>query len=290
MKIKTIGVVGSGLMGRGIAQVAAQNGYKVIVQDIAEQPLSNALKNITSELDKGIARGKTTREEKDRTLANITTTIQLADFAGVDYVFEAAPEILEIKQNVFATLDKICAPHVIFASNTTSLSITEIASATNRPGQFIGMHFFNPVHKMKLIEMVNGLETLAETTRISLELGISFGKEVVTIKESPGFVTSRIQAVIGNEAFIMLQQGLGTAEDIDKACKLGLNHPMGPFEMVDFVGLDTRLKSLEYLSKMFGDKYKPCPLHVQYVKAGRLGRKVGKGVYEYDENGNKVGK
>jgi len=290
MKIKTIGVVGSGLMGRGIAQVAAQNGYKVIVQDIAEQPLSNALKNITSELDKGIARGKTTREEKDRTLANITTTIQLADFAGVDYVFEAAPEILEIKQNVFATLDKICAPHVIFASNTTSLSITEIASATNRTGQFIGMHFFNPVHKMKLIEMVNGLETLAETTRISLELGMSFGKEVVTIKESPGFVTSRIQAVIGNEAFIMLQQGLGTAEDIDKACKLGLNHPMGPFEMVDFVGLDTRLKSLEYLSKMFGDKYKPCPLHVQYVKAGRLGRKVGKGVYEYDENGNKVGK
>ncbi len=290
MKIKTIGVVGSGLMGRGIAQVAAQNGYKVIVQDIAEQPLSNALKNITSELDKGIARGKTTREEKDRTLANITTTIQLADFAGVDYVFEAAPEILEIKQNVFATLDKICAPHVIFASNTTSLSITEIASATNRPGQFIGMHFFNPVHKMKLIEMVNGLETLAETTRISLELGMSFGKEVVTIKESPGFVTSRIQAVIGNEAFIMLQQGLGTAEDIDKACKLGLNHPMGPFEMVDFVGLDTRLKSLEYLSKMFGDKYKPCPLHVQYVKAGRLGRKVGKGVYAYDENGNKVGK
>ena len=288
MKIKKIGVIGSGLMGRGIAQIAAQSGYEVILQDIAEQALANALKNITSELDKGIARGKTTQETKDRALANLTTTTKMEDFAGVDYVFEAAPEVLEIKQNIFATLDKICHPQTIFASNTTSLSITEIASATKRPEKFIGMHFFNPVHKMKLIEMVNGLETSVETTKTSFELGESFGKEVVTIKESPGFVTSRIQAIIGNEAFIMLQQGLGTAEDIDKACKLGLNHPMGPFEMVDFVGLDTRLKSLEYLAKMFGDKYKPCPLHVQYVKAGRLGRKVGKGVYEYDENGNKI--
>lgn len=288
MEIKTIGVVGSGLMGRGIAQVAAQNGYKVIMQDIAEQPLTNAMKNITTELDKGIARGKTTQAEKDMVMDNLKTTTKLEDFAGVDYVIEAAPEVLEIKQKVFETLDKLCAPHVILATNTTSLSITEIASATSRPDRFIGMHFFNPVHKMKLIEMVNGLETSAETTKASFEVGKSFGKEVVTIKESPGFVTSRIQAVIGNEAFIMLASGLGTAEDIDKACKLGLNHPMGPFEMVDFVGLDTRLKSLEYLAKMFGDKYKPCPLHVQYVKAGRLGRKVGKGVYEYDENGNKI--
>ncbi|HWR30565.1 MAG TPA: 3-hydroxyacyl-CoA dehydrogenase NAD-binding domain-containing protein [Negativicutes bacterium] len=288
MKIETVGVVGSGLMGRGIAQVAAQNGYKVILQDIAEQFLVNALKNITSELDKGIARGKTTQAEKDLTLGNLTTTTKLEDFADVDYVIEAAPEDLEIKQKIFETLDKLCAPHVILGTNTTSLSITEIASVTNRSDRFIGMHFFNPVHKMKLIEMVNGLETSTETTRISLELGKSFQKEIVSIKESPGFVTSRIQAIIGNEAFIMLQQGLGTAEDIDKACKLGLNHPMGPFEMVDFVGLDTRLKSLEYLAKMFGDKYKPCPLHVQYVKAGRLGRKVGKGVYEYDENGNRI--
>ncbi|MHC1761671.1 MAG: 3-hydroxyacyl-CoA dehydrogenase family protein [Negativicutes bacterium] len=288
MEIKKIGVVGSGLMGRGIAQVAAQNGYKVVLQDISEQALANALKNIISELDKGIARGKTTQAEKDLVVANLITTTQLKDFTDVDYVIEAAPEVLEIKQKVFATLDKICGPHAIFATNTTSLSITEIASVTNRPSQFIGMHFFNPVHKMKLIEMVNGLETAAETTRLSFELGKSFQKEVVTIKESPGFVTSRIQAVIGNEAFIMLASGLGTAEDIDKACKIGLNHPMGPFEMVDFVGLDTRLKSLEYLSKMFGDKYKPCPLHVQYVQAGRLGRKVGKGVYEYDADGNRI--
>ena len=288
MEIKKIGVVGSGLMGRGIAQVAAQNGYIVVLQDIAEQALANALKNIISELDKGIARGKTTQAEKDLVVANLITTTQLEDFTDVDYVIEAAPEVLEIKQKVFAALDKICGPHAIFATNTTSLSITEIASATNRSSQFIGMHFFNPVHKMKLIEMVNGLETASKTTRLSFELGKSFQKEVVTIKESPGFVTSRIQAVIGNEAFIMLASGLGTAEDIDKACKIGLNHPMGPFEMVDFVGLDTRLKSLEYLSKMFGDKYKPCPLHVQYVQAGRLGRKVGKGVYEYDADGNRI--
>lgn len=287
MEIKTIGVVGSGLMGRGIAHVAALSGYNVILQDISEDALKNALKNIETELDKGIVRGKTTQEDKERTLGNIITTTSLEVFRQVDYVIEAVPEVLEIKQATFAELDSICRPDVIFASNTTSQSITEIASATERTDRFIGMHFFNPVHKMKLIEMVNGLETAKETTDISKELGESFGKEVVTVKESPGFVTSRIQAIIGNEAFIMLSQGLASAEDIDKACKLGLNHPMGPFEMVDFVGLDTRLKSLEYLSKMFGDKYKPCPLHVQYVKAGRLGKKSGKGVYEYDENGKR---
>lgn len=288
MEIRTLGVAGSGLMGRGIAHVAALNGYNVILYDLNNDILTKAINNITSELDKGISRNKINQEEKNKTLENITTTTRLEDFVAADYVIEAVPEILEIKQNLFGTLDKICAPHVILATNTTSLSITEIASATDRPDKVIGMHFFNPVHKMKLIEMVNGLETAVETTRISFNLGKTLKKEVVTIKESPGFVTSRIQAVIGNEAFIMLAQGIGTAEDIDKACKLGLNHPMGPFEMVDFVGLDTRLKSLEYLSKMFGDKYKPCPLHVQYVKAGRLGRKVGRGVYSYDENGNKI--
>lgn len=287
MEIKTVGVVGSGLMGRGIAHVAALSGYNVILQDVSEDALKNALVNIEKELDKGIVRGKTTQEDKDRTLGNITTTTSLISFKQVDYVIEAVPEVLEIKQATFAELDSICGLDVIFASNTTSQSITEIASVTERTDKFIGMHFFNPVHKMKLIEMVNGLETSKETTDISKKLGESFGKEVVSVKESPGFVTSRIQAIIGNEAFTMLSQGLASAEDIDKACKLGLNHPMGPFEMVDFVGLDTRLKSLEYLSKMFGDKYKACPLHVQYVKAGRLGRKSGKGVYEYDENGKR---
>ncbi len=287
MNIKTVGVLGSGQMGRGTAHVAALAGYKVIFYNHRLVTLEKALKYIESELDKGIERGKTTQEDKERTLTNITITDQLSDLAKADFLIESLPEVLEVKQQAFAELDKLCGPEVIFATNTTSLSITELASVTDRPDRFIGMHFFNPVHKMKLIEMVNGLETSPETTAITKELGISFGKEVVTVKESPGFVTSRIQAIIGNEAFIMLNEGLASAEDIDKACKLGLNHPMGPFEMIDFVGLDTRLKSLEYLSKMFGDKYKPAPLHVQYVKAGRYGKKVGKGVYEYDENGKK---
>lgn len=287
MNIKTVGVLGSGQMGRGTAHVAALAGYKVIFYNHRLVTLEKALKYIETELDKGIERGKTTQEDKERTLTNITITDQLSDLAKADFLIESLPEVLEVKQQAFAELDKLCGPEVIFATNTTSLSITELASVTDRPDRFIGMHFFNPVHKMKLIEMVNGLETSPETTAITKELGISFGKEVVTVKESPGFVTSRIQAIIGNEAFIMLNEGLASAEDIDKACKLGLNHPMGPFEMIDFVGLDTRLKSLEYLSKMFGDKYKPAPLHVQYVKAGRYGKKVGKGVYEYDENGKK---
>lgn len=288
MTIKKIGVLGCGLMGRGIAHVAALSGYQVILYNHRLATLEKAMMYIESTLDKGISRGKTTQEEKDRTLNNLTVTDSLNDMEQVDYVIESLPEELAIKQAAFSELDKICKPHVIFATNTTSLSITEIASATNRPDKFIGMHFFNPVHIMKLIEMVNGLETSKETTEISKKLGISFDKELVTIKESPGFVTSRIQAIIGNEAFIMLNEGLGSAEDIDKACKIGLNHPMGPFEMVDFVGLDTRLKSLNYLAEMFGDKYKPSPLHVQYVKAGRLGRKVGKGVYDYDEDGKKI--
>lgn len=286
--MKTVGVLGSGQMGRGVAHVAALAGFNVVFYNHRIATLEKALQYIESELNKGIERGKTTEEDKVRTLTNLHITDKLEDLKDADIIIESLPEVLEIKQATFAELDKLCKPETIFASNTTSLSITELASATDRPDRFIGMHFFNPVHKMKLIEMVNGLETSPETTATTKEFGIAFGKEVVTIKESPGFVTSRIQALIGNEAFIMLNEGLGTAEDIDKACKLGLNHPMGPFEMIDFVGLDTRLKSLEYLSKMFGDKYKPAPLHVQYVKAGRYGRKVGKGVYEYDENGKKI--
>lgn len=285
--INTIGVVGSGIMGRGIAQVAAQSGYRVIMQDVSEKALDLALKVINKDIDKGIERGKVTVELKAKTLQNIIATADIKQMSTVDFVIEAAPEDLAIKLPVFKTLDTICRKDVILATNTTSQSITEIAAVTNRKDKVIGLHFFNPVHKMKLVEMVNGLETSNKTTEIAEALAKSFGKEVVTIKESPGFVTSRMNAVIGNEAFNMLMEGVGTPEDIDKAIKLGLNHPMGPFEMIDMVGLDTRLKSLEYLHKMLGEKYRPCPLHVQYVKAGRLGRKCGKGVYEYDEDGNK---
>ena len=193
---------------------------------------------------------------------------------------------MESKIEIFTLLDKICRPTTILASNTSSLSVTEIASVTYRAKKCIGMHFFNPVHKMKLLEIVRALETDAETLAAVVEVGKRMRKEVVVVKEAPGFITSRINAMIGNEAFYMLQEGIATPEDIDKALKLGLNHPMGPFELVDLVGLDTRLHILEYLHKTLGEKFRPCPLLAQYVKAGRLGRKSGRGVFEYPEAGN----
>jgi 3-hydroxybutyryl-CoA dehydrogenase len=190
---------------------------------------------------------------------------------------------MESKLEIFTLLDKICRPNTILASNTSSLSVTEIASVTYRAKQCVGMHFFNPVHKMKLLEVVRALETDDDTLATVVDVGKRMGKEVVVIKESPGFITSRINAMIGNEAFYMLQEGVASAADIDKALKLGLNHPMGPFELVDLVGLDTRLNILEYLHKSLGEKFRPAPLLVQYVRAGRLGRKSGRGVYQYPE-------
>jgi len=191
---------------------------------------------------------------------------------------------MESKIEIFTMLDRICRPTTILASNTSSLSVTEIASVTYRAKKCVGMHFFNPVHKMKLLEIVRALETDDDTLAAVVEAGKRMGKEVVVIKEAPGFITSRINAMIGNEAFYMLQEGIASAEDIDKALKLGLNHPMGPFELVDMVGLDTRLHILEYLHKTLGEKFRPCPLLAQYVKAGRLGRKSGRGVFEYPES------
>ncbi len=281
--VKKLGVVGSGIMGRGIAHVAALNGFEVIMEDVSVDFLDKALGLIEKELDKGIARGKTTEADKSRTLTNIKCTTNIEDLQGCEYIIEAAPEDLSIKLPIFAKLDDICGPDTILASNTTSQSITKIASATKRPDRVVGTHFFNPVHKMKLVELVRGLETSDNTLFTTIEVMKALKKELVQIKEFPGFVTSRMNAVIGNEAFNMLMEGLGTPEDIDKAIKLGLNHPMGPFEMIDLVGLDTRLKSLQYLYETLGEKYRPCPLHVQYVAAGRLGRKVGKGVYTYDK-------
>jgi 3-hydroxybutyryl-CoA dehydrogenase len=206
-----------------------------------------------------------------------------------DLIIEAVPEEMESKIEIFTMLDKICRPTTILASNTSSLSVTEIASVTYRAKKCVGMHFFNPVHKMKLLEVVRALETDDETLAAVAEVGRRMRKEVVVIKESPGFITSRINAMIGNEAFYMLQEGIASAEDIDKALKLGLNHPMGPFELVDLVGLDTRLHILEYLHKSLGEKFRPCPLLIQYVKAGRLGRKSGRGVFEYAEPGKAGG-
>jgi 3-hydroxybutyryl-CoA dehydrogenase len=223
--------------------------------------------------------------------------LQRLEYAGsveeaareADLVIEAVPEEMESKIEIFTLLDKICRPATILASNTSSLSVTEIASVTYRAKKCVGMHFFNPVHKMKLIEVVRALETDEDTLSTAVEVGKRMKKEVVVIKESPGFITSRINAMIGNEAFYMLEEGIASAADIDKALKLGLNHPMGPFELVDLVGLDTRLSILEYLHKTLGEKYRPAPLLVEYVKAGRLGRKSGRGVYEYSEAAGTAG-
>src|SRR5436305_3679452 len=271
-------------MGRGIAHAAAVGGYRTILEDLLPDALRKAETEVRGNLDKAVELGKLSAGAADAAHKRIEYAGSVDEAAReADLVIEAVPEEMESKIEIFTLLDKICKPDTILASNTSSFSITEIASVTYRAPKCIGMHFFNPVHKMKLLENVRGLETSEETIAACAEVGKRMGKEVVTIKESPGFITSRINAMIGNEAFYMLQEGVASAADIDKALKLGLNHPMGPFEMVDLVGLDTRLHILEYLHKSLGDKYRPAPLLVQYVKAGRLGRKSGRGVYEYPE-------
>lgn len=280
--VETIAVIGAGIMGRGIAQVAALGGYRTILEDLLPDALRKAESEIKTHLNKAVELGKLTPANADAAFARV----QYADSVEqavreADLVIEAVPEEIESKIEIFTLLDKVCRPSTILASNTSSLSITEIASVTYRAKKCVGMHFFNPVHKMKLLEIVRALETDDDTIAAAVDVGKKMGKEVVVIKEAPGFITSRINAMIGNEAFYMLQEGIASAEDIDKAVKLGLNHPMGPFEMVDLVGLDTRLHILEYLHRALGEKYRPAPLLAQYVKAGRTGRKSGRGVYEY---------
>ncbi|MHB8077397.1 3-hydroxyacyl-CoA dehydrogenase [Desulfosporosinus fructosivorans] len=282
MNLKKIAVIGSGTMGRGIVHVCALGGFEVKMQDVSNDILAKALKIIEANMQKGVERGKVAPEAKDEALARIHCITDLQEAVmDADLVIEAVPEIVELKLEIFGKLDSYCPAHTIFATNTSAKSITEIAGTTKRPDRVIGLHFFNPVHMMKLVEIICALETSEETYEISAAACKQMGKETVKVNEYPGFVTTRINALIGNEAFLMLQEGLGTPEDIDKAIKLGLNHPMGPFEMVDLVGLDVRLNILEYLHETLGEKYKPSPLMVKYVKAGRLGRKVGKGVYDY---------
>jgi len=277
-------VIGAGIMGRGIAHVAALGGYRTILEDILPASLRKAESEIRANLDKGVELGKLEKSAADAAFSRIQLVGSVEEAAReADLVIEAVPEEMDSKIEIFTLLDKICRPGTILASNTSSLSVTEIASVTYRPRKCVGMHFFNPVHKMKLLEVVRALETDDETIAAATEVGQRMGKEVVVIKESPGFITSRINAMIGNEAFYMLQEGIASAEDIDKALKLGLNHPMGPFELVDLVGLDTRLHILEYLHKSLGEKFRPAPLLVQHVKAGRLGRKTGRGVFDYPD-------
>ncbi|MFZ0211430.1 MAG: 3-hydroxyacyl-CoA dehydrogenase [Candidatus Acidiferrales bacterium] len=286
MEIKTVLVIGAGTMGRGIAYCSALAGYQTILEDVSQSMLEQALEYIGRAFDEGIARGKATQDQKQQALARISTSSSIQDACRqADLIVEAVPEEMETKLEIFTILDKFAKPGAIFASNTSSLSITEMAAITFRPENCIGMHFFNPVQKMKLLEIVRGLETSDAVVAACAEAGKRMSKEVVVVRESPGFVTSRINAMIGNEAFFMLQEGVASAADIDKALKLGLNHPMGPFELVDLVGLDVRLSILQHLHRTLGEKYRPCPLLEQYVKAGRLGRKSGRGVYDYKDAG-----
>ncbi len=286
--IHSIAVLGAGTMGRGIAQVAAAAGYDTRLFDVEQTVLDAARSRIDKNLDKGVELGKMEPAAAEKARAALSFHADLgAAVTGSGLVIEAIPESMALKIETFRKVVESAPAEALFASNTSSLSITEMAAGSGRPRLFAGMHFFNPVHLMKLVEIVRGLETAPETVAAIEEVSRRMGKTTVLVHESPGFVTSRINALIGNEAFRMLQEGVASAEDIDTALKLGLNHPMGPFEMVDLVGLDVRLSILEYLQKTLGDAYRPSNLLVQYVKAGRFGRKVGKGVYEYDEEGRR---
>ena len=282
-KVEKLTVVGSGIMGRGIAYTAAISGFNVVLNDVNEENLKKAQLYIEKELLKSAERGYLTSKQVEIAMTNLNYTTDLQTAAhDADIVIEAVFELIDIKIDVFKKLDVICPEHTILATNTSTMSPTEIAAQTSRPDKVVAMHFFNPVHKMKLIEIIRGLDTSDETVAKVKEIGAKLGKETVEVNEFPGFVTSRMNCLIGNEAMNMLMEGIASAEDIDKAMKLGLNHPMGPLELADLVGLDSRLRNMEYLYKTLGEKYRPSPLLIKYVKAGRLGRKSGTGFYNYE--------
>ncbi|MGK7379682.1 3-hydroxyacyl-CoA dehydrogenase [Planococcus sp. 1R117A] len=280
--MRNFSVIGSGIMGRGIAYTAALSGFDVILHDIKESALENAKQYIQEEMKKSAERGYIKSGDAEAALKRITYTESFEKASQqADVVIEAVLEKIELKIDVFKRLDQHCPPHALLATNTSTMSPTEIGAQISRPEKLVAMHFFNPVHKMKLIEIIRGLETSDDTVALAKKVGEKLGKETVEVNEFPGFVTSRMNCLIGNEAMNMLQEGVASAEDIDKALKLGLNHPMGPLELADLVGLDTRLRNMEYLYHTLGEKYRPCPLLIKYVKAGRLGRKSGSGFYDY---------
>ncbi|WLD93077.1 3-hydroxyacyl-CoA dehydrogenase [Alkalihalobacillus sp. AL-G] len=275
-------VVGSGIMGRGIAYASAIGGYNVTLQDILEEKLTEASDDISSYFQKGVERAKISENEAEAAKSRISYSTKLeVEATKADFVIEAVPEKIEIKRTVFETLDEHCPSDTVLATNTSTMSPTEIGAFTKRPDKVIAMHFFNPVPKMKLVEIIRGLETSDETSEITKTVAVNMKKETVIVNEFPGFVTSRISSLVGNEAFNMLMEGVGTPEEIDRAIELGLNYPMGPFKLGDMVGLDTRLSNLEYLHSTLGERFRPSPLLVKYVKAGRLGKKTGRGVYDY---------
>ena len=282
MDIKTIGVVGAGQMGNGIAQVAAHSGFRVVMSDIADSFVQKGLGTVSKNLGKMVEKGKIPPQKKEEIMGRIIGTIQVKDMGETDFVVEAATENESLKLNIFKELDQAIRKEVILSSNTSSISITKIASATQRPSQVIGMHFMNPVPVMQLVEIIRGLQTSQETFNTVKSLTEKMGKAPVEANDFPGFISNRILMPMINEAIYTLFEGVGTPEAIDAVMKLGMNHPMGPLALADLIGLDTCLAIMEVLYKGFRDsKYRPCPLLRKYVDAGYLGRKTGRGFHTY---------
>ena len=281
MEIKMIGVVGAGQMGSGIAEVALTSGFNVLMRDVTMEAVQKGRTRIVTDFDKRVQKGKMTSTEKEEILQRLSTTIKLEDLEKCDFIIEAAVENIPLKWEIFTKLDEVTPPETILASNTSSISITRIASVTQRPDRVVGMHFFNPAPVMKLIEIIRGLVTSDETFRIIRDLSLKLGKTPLEANDFPGFISSRLIFSFMNEGIYTLYEGLGRPEDIDAIMEMGANHPMGPLELADLVGLDTVLSVMSVLQEAFGDKYRPCPLLTKYVEAGYLGVKTGRGFYQY---------